>query len=129
MLKIEHMKMIQMLYLDLRSMLLSGQVPYRTNSSQLFWNVLFQKKKQGGLRTYLFEKNPGIFLLFSALLEIPGKSKLHSRKFGTIVYVTSLRNFKVKKPRSLEILHEFFLLFLGNSTLFLINPWKVCMLF
>ena len=52
MLIIEHVKMIQMLYLDIRSMLLSGQVPYRTNSSQLFWNGLFQKKKQGGLRTF-----------------------------------------------------------------------------
>ena len=36
MLMIEHMKMMQMLYLDITSMLLSGQVPYRTNSSQLF---------------------------------------------------------------------------------------------
>ena len=29
----------------------------------------------------------------------------------------------------LEISHEFFLVSLGNSTLFLINPWKFCMLF
>ena len=49
MLMIEHIKMMQMPYLDIRSMLLSRQVPYRTNSSQLFWNRLFQKKanKQG----------------------------------------------------------------------------------
>ena len=39
------MKMMQMLYLYIWLMLLSGQVPYRTNSSQLFWNGQFQKEK------------------------------------------------------------------------------------
>ena len=31
--------------LDIWLILLSGQVPHRTNSSQLFWNGLFQKKE------------------------------------------------------------------------------------
>ena len=39
MIKIEHIKMIQMPYLDIWSMLLSGQVPHRSNSSRLFWNL------------------------------------------------------------------------------------------
>ena len=73
----EHMKMMQMPYFNIWSMLLSGQVPHRTNSSQLFWNRLFQKKKPsrvcvcvlgqggGGLGRTFFEKNPGIVLVFS----------------------------------------------------------------
>ena len=53
--------------LDIWSMLLSGQVPHRTNPNQLFWNGLFQKKEPnrvGGLMTYFFEKTPGIVLVF-----------------------------------------------------------------
>ena len=82
---IEHMRMMQMPYLDIRSMLLSGQVPYRTNSSQLFWNGLFKKKKTRGFRTYFFEKKPRFFFIFSVPLEIPDKTKLHSWKFGKIM--------------------------------------------
>ena len=53
--------------LDIWSMPLSGQVPHRTNPSQLFWNGLFQKKepnREGGLMTYFFEKTPGIVFVF-----------------------------------------------------------------
>ena len=39
MIKIEHIKMIQLPSLDIWSMLLSGQVPHRRNSSHLFWNL------------------------------------------------------------------------------------------
>ena len=45
MIMIEHIKMIQIHCLDIWSMLLSRQVPHRTNLNQLFWNGLFQKKK------------------------------------------------------------------------------------
>ena len=45
MIMIEHMKMMQMPYLHIWSMLLSGHMPHKTNSSQLFWNGLFQKQK------------------------------------------------------------------------------------
>ena len=48
MIMIEHMKMIQMhkcILINILSMLLSGQVRHTTNSSQLFWNTLLQKKK------------------------------------------------------------------------------------
>ena len=37
--------------------------------------------------------------------------------------------FQSQKQRPLEISHEFFLVFLGYSVLFLINSWKFCMLF
>ena len=129
MLIIEHMKMMQMLYLDIRSMLLSGQVPHRTNSSQLLWIWLFQKKIKGVWGHTFLGKALKFLLLFSVPLEIPGKTKLHPWKFGIIINVTSLRNSKAKKSRPLEILHDFFLVSLGISTLFLINPWKLCMLF
>ena len=129
MLIIEHMKMMQMLYLDIRSMLLSGQVPHRTNSSQLLWIGLFQKKFKGVWGHTFLGKALKLLLLFSVPLEIPGKAKLHPWKFGIIINVTSLRNSKAKKSRPLEILHDFFLVSLGISTLFLINPWKLCMLF
>ena len=99
-------------------------------SIQLFWNGLFQKKnREGGSEDILFWKKPWNFFLCSVPMKIPGKTKLHSWKFGTLMYVTSLANFKAKKSRPLEILHEVFLVFLWNSTLFLINHWKFCMLF
>ena len=104
-------------------------MPHRNDSIQLFWNGLFQKKKQGGLRTYFFEKTLDIFLFFFASLEISGKTKLHPWKFGKIMYFTSLGNFKAQKSRPLEMSHEFLLVSLGNSTLFLVSPWKFCMLF
>ena len=119
MLMIEHMKMMQMPYLDIRSMLLSGQVLHRTNSSQLFWNGLFQKKKTGGLRTYFLEKNPRIFFVFLCTPGNSGKAKLHSWKFGKIMYICYI-------PWKF---HMNFSWSLGNSTLFLINPWKFYMLF
>ena len=92
---IEHIKMMQMPYLDMRSMLLSGQVPHRTNSSQLFWNGLFQEKKTGGLKTYVLEKNPGIFFLFlSVPVEIQAKqSSTPGNLVKLCIYVTSFGNF------------------------------------
>ena len=49
------------------SSLLSGQsaLTYRTNSSQLFWNGLFQKKQKnrGVWRHSFLKKNPGIFFV------------------------------------------------------------------
>ena len=129
-LMIEHMKIMQMLYLDIRSMLLYGQVPYRTNPSQLFWNGLFQKKnKQGVWRHTFLKKSLELLLFFSVALESPGEIKLHPWKFRKIMYVTYLGNFKTKKSRPLEILHEFFLVSLGSSTFFLINLWNFCILF
>ena len=84
----------------------------------------------GGLRTYFFwKKRMELFWFFSVSLEI-SKRKFHPRKFGKVIYVTSLRNFKAKNQRRpLETLHEFFLVSIGYFLLFLINSWKFCMLF
>ena len=39
---------------------------------------LFQKKDQtGGLKTYFFEKHPGVFRFFTLPLQIPNKTRLH----------------------------------------------------
>ena len=59
--------MIQILYLDICSMLLSWQVPDTNNSGQLFRNELFQKKEhtsRGELRTYFSEETSVVFLDF-----------------------------------------------------------------
>ena len=67
-----------------------------------YHNGLFQKKpNRGGLRTYLFETPPGFFRIFTLPLEIPDKTRLHSKK-----------------------LHK-----TGNSTLFLISSRKIHLLF
>ena len=80
---------------------------------------------KGGLRTYFFwKKRMELFRFFSVSLEI-SKRKFHPRKFGKVIYVTSLRNFKAKNQRRpLETLHEFFLVSIGYFLLFLINSWK-----
>ena len=68
-----------------------------------------------GLRTYCFFKKPlELFWFFSVAMEVSG-------------YIP--RKFQGQNPRPLEISHEFFLVSLGYSTLFLINFWKFCMLF
>ena len=105
MLIIEHVKMIQMLYLDIRSMLLSGQVPYRTNSSQLFWNGLFQKK------------NRGDWGHFFVILCTPGNSRQNKAPppeicYNYVCYIPrKFQGQKIKTP--------------GNFTwIFLGLPWK-----
>ena len=92
---IEHIKMMQMPYLDMRSMLLSGQVPHRTNSSQLFWNGLFQEKKNRGAEDVRFRKKPWNFFLFlSVPVEIQAKqSSTPGNLVKLCIYVTSFGNF------------------------------------
>ena len=63
-------------------MLLSGQVPYRTNSSQLLkWTIPEKKIKKlgGGGRgeETLVKRNRGFFCFFSVSMEISGKAKIH----------------------------------------------------
>ena len=48
-----HKKMMQTPYLHIWLMLLSGNVPHRTNSSQLFWNGIAQKKKTNRVCVYV----------------------------------------------------------------------------
>ena len=61
-----------------------------------------RRKNQTGwgrrVETYsFFEKPLDLFSFFSVSLEISGKAKLNLWKFGKIIYVTSLGNFKAKK--------------------------------
>ena len=72
-----------------------------------------KKIKTGGLRIYFCENCPGIFHFFTLSLEIPDKTKLYS---------TVLARSQGQKQRPMEISHYFFLVILGNSTSFLINP-------
>ena len=133
---VEHMKMMQMLYLHIRSMLLYGQVTHRTNSSQLFWNGQFQKKKTNRVRRggesediLFFEKTPRIVLVF---LCTSWKFQVKQNSTpGNLVKLCMLipLKFQSQNQRPLEISHEFFLVFLEYSMLFLINSWKFCMLF
>ena len=97
-----------------------------------FW----KKKTVGGGRGaielgHAFMKTPLEFSIFFTLpLEIPDKTKLHPWKFHKFLLATSIGNSKTKNQNPwLEIPHYFFLVTLGNSTLFLINPWKFYMLF
>ena len=122
---IEHMKMMQMTYLDITQCFFQGKCLIGLIQEWAFP----EKCKLGGWGHTFLKKTLDFFGIFSVHLEIPDKTKLHPSKFGKLVYVTFVRNSKAKKPRPLEISHEFFLDSLGNSTLFLINPWKFCMLF
>ena len=64
---IEHRKLMQMPYLHIRSMFLSGKVLHRINSSQLLWNGLLHKKKPNKVEVediLFFEKTLGITLIF-----------------------------------------------------------------
>ena len=97
-------------------------------------NGLFQKKiKMGGgrgLRIYFCENSPGIFHFFTLPLEIPDKTKLNPWIFHKIVLDPfSPWKFQDQKQRPMEIPHYFFLVTLGNSTSFLINPYKFHVLF
>ena len=97
---------------------------------------LFQKKsKQGvgvGLRIYCFECpfpwNFSFFLLYP--WKIPDNTKLNPwiAGYSTKLWQISC-NFLGKKQRPLEIPYYFFSVTLGNSTSFLINPWKFHMIF
>ena len=72
-------------------------------------------------------KPPGIFHFFTLTLKIPDKTKLSSWIFHNIVLdPLEVSRPKIKTP---VIPHYFFLVTLGNSTSFLINPWKFHMLF
>ena len=99
---------------------------------------LFQKKekKQGGLRTYFFENTPPrISNVFTLPLVIPDKTKLRPWKLHKVMLDQSeIPRPKPKTSRNyyffyfcyycLLFPHYFFSITLGNSSSFLINPWK-----
>ena len=74
------------------------------------------KNPNGGLRIYFFEKPLEFFIFFTLPLEIPDKTKLNPRIFHKIV----LDPLEILRPKTKTS---------GNSTSFLINPWKFYMLF
>ena len=74
------------------------------------------------LRIYFFENPPGIFHFFTLPLEILDKTKLNPWIFHKIV----LDPLEIPRPKNKDPwkFHIYFLVTLGNSTSFLINPWK-----
>ena len=96
-----------------------------TNQNQMK-NGLFQKKSKH--QGYNFLKKPLEFFIF---LLYPWK--FQTKQSSAHGYSTKLCQipwkFQGQKQKPLEIPHYFFLVTLGNSTLFLINPWKFHMLF
>ena len=133
-------------YLHIWSMLLSGQVPHRINSSQLFWNRLFQKKKpsrvcacvcvgagrggeEGGLGRTLFWKIPwNCFGFFCTSWKFQVKQNSTP---GNLVKLCMFHSFEIFRPKTKTSanLAWIFLDFPWCSTLLLINSWKFCMLF
>ena len=96
--------------LDIWSMLLSGQVPHSTNSSQLFWNGLLRKKKRNrgveeGVEDILFfEKNPWNCFGFSLY---PWKFQVKQNSTpGNLVKLCMLHSSEISRPKkNLKKLH------------------------
>ena len=94
----------------------------------------FSRKNQkrrgggGGGGDSFFENPHGLFFIF-----LLNPWKFQTKQSSTLGNFTKLCYIPLKlqgqKQRPLEILHYSFLVTLGNSTLFLINPWKFYMLF
>ena len=91
MIMIEHIKMMQILYLDIWSVLLSRLVDSleQFQSIVLIWAIL-EKREQG---------TPGIMGHFFVPLEIPSKTKLHPWKNSTIMlHLLEISRPKTKTP-------------------------------
>ena len=97
----EHKKMVQMPYLDIRSMLLSGQVPYNTNSSQFFRNRLFQKKnKRGWGHTFLkkfWKKSQSFFCISLYPWKFQAKQ---SPTLRNLVKLCMLHSSEISRPKN-----------------------------
>ena len=114
---IEHTEMMNdaNALLEIWSMLLSWQVPHRTNSSQLFWNGIFRKKniKQGagewggGGHTF-FGKNAWNCFGFSLF---PWKFLKENSTPGNLVKLFMLHPLEISRPKTNE------------------DPWKLYMNF
>ena len=103
-----------------------------TKSCYTTWLGLFQKKsKQGKSSGYIFlNPSPLPPWNFSFFYFTPGNSRQNKVQPLDIPQncVKSLGNSKAKNKDSRKF-HITFLVTLGNSTLFIINPWKFHMLF
>ena len=98
-----------------------------TSLSLKFYWAIPEKIQTGGLEDILFWKNSWNLFFFTLTPEIPDRTKLNLWIFLKIVL--DLLEIPRQKQKTLEILSYFFLVTLGNSTSFLINPWKFHMLF
>ena len=93
----------------------------------LLYNGLLQKKRGVWLGTNFFGKTPEICRYASLPLEIQDKTRLHPWDFCKIVLATPLKHSRTKYQDHWKF---FFLLATsGNSTSFLTNLWKSCILF
>ena len=80
----------------------------------------------GGLRTYFFEPpiSPSLleFFIFYFTPENTRQNKAPSLEIRRTKSCSIPWKFQGQKPRPQKILHNFFLVTLGNSTSFLLNP-------
>ena len=83
-----------------------------------------KKNKQGGFEDILFWSKPWNSFCFSLYCW-----KFQTKQSSTPGILVKLCMLLHLLEISNQILHEFFLISLGNFTLFLINPWKLCTLF
>ena len=80
------------------------------------------RKKAGQLRSYFFKKNLGFFHFFTLSLEIPEKKQNSTpANSARLCYIPwKFHGQKSSSPPRLQI---------ANSTLlFLVHPWKFCLL-
>ena len=79
-----------------------------------------RKKQTGEVEDILFWIPRGIFGFLTLPLKILGKTRLYPRNSTKLCS-------EISKP--LENPHDFFLITLGNSISFIINTWKIYLLF
>ena len=117
MIMIEHMKMMQISYLDIWQCFCLGKCLIGAVQVNYFGMGYYSRKKtnRGGeerLRTYFFEKNPEFFLLFSVPLEIPAKQ---SSIPGNLVKLCMLHPWKTSRPEPrMKITYNQLLLLVGS---------------
>ena len=123
MIKIEHMKMMQMAILNIKVNASFWASPLQDQFKSIVFEWAIPQNRtrgwgRGGRLVDTYLKKHAIFLVFLCIHGNFKQNKHPHWKFGKIMYVKSVRNFKAKKPRPLEISHEFHLVFLENSTFF-----------
>ena len=120
---IEHIKkMMQTPYLHIWLMLLSGNVPHRTNSSQLFWNGIAQKKKTNRVCVYVSGVGGGGCWGHGFSLYLLGLSQVKQNPTsGNLVKLCMLFSSEISRPKTKSS---------GNFTwIFLGLPWMFHVVF
>ena len=79
----------------------SNVLPFFFRATTQHWAIPEKKHKKGGLRTYFFEKHPGIFRFFTLPLGILDKKELHPWTFCEVVWhPLEILRPKSKTPRN-----------------------------